>query len=179
MVKRSINEKAAAYIKKAKDYESGRSFENAAKMYEKAGVKDKAKEMYNLAGKANERKYNLPSYIPWEDKTDYLRTARKMYQKAGNLKKVREIDSKIIGGVNSFNKSIDSIVSVIMLISGIFLLAYFLTLPSQIATQNAQLAPPMPSTAIVIVSLLLIAGVVYFMYTRAIKKRVSIPLSFA
>ena len=74
--------------------------------------------------------------------------------------------------------TLDNIVSAIMLICGIFLFAYFLTLPQQVAVQNAQLAPPMPSIWIAAISLLLIAGVVYFMYTRAIKKMVSIPLSF-
>jgi hypothetical protein len=109
-----------------------------------------------------------------EEKQGHYGEAYKMYENAGDYKKAKEMIEK----QKSKYKSIDRIVSAIMLISGIFLFAYFLNLPSQVAVQGSQLAPPMPSTAIVVVSLLLIAGVIYFMYTRAIKKRYSIPLSF-
>jgi tetratricopeptide (TPR) repeat protein len=75
-------------------------------------------------------------------------------------------------------RTLDAVTASIMVVCSIFLFAYFITLPQQQATQGAQLAPPMPSTLIIIVSLLLIAGVIYFMYTRAIKRMTSIPLSF-
>jgi len=75
-------------------------------------------------------------------------------------------------------KTLDTIIKSIMAISGIFFLFSLLATPKVIGPTNVQLAPPLPNFMIYVFGMLLIIGVIYFVVTRAFKKRVSIPLSF-
>ena len=84
---------------------------------------------------------------------------------------MRKTQKEILLKKAKASKRIDSLVSAIMIISGIFLFASFITAPEQSAVQGAQLAPPMPTILLTIVGLLLIAGVVYFMITRVFRKK--------